>query len=172
MSAAERKAHEILEGYDITRPPIPIEAVARGLGALVVYEPMESDLSGMLQRQGGKPVIGVNSFHGSARQRFTLAHECAHLVLHTKKDLFIDMGVRRRDGASSLGTDKEEIEANRFAAGLLMPRHFVQLEVARRLESQPSISLDHLVSELADAFGVSTQAMEIRLTNLGFLTFR
>lgn len=172
IPAAERKAQEILETQGVAKAPIPVEEVARSLGAIVVYEPMESDLSGMLQRQEDKPVIGVNSFHGTARQRFTIAHECGHLVLHTGKDLFIDMGVRRRDGTSSLGTDGEEVEANRFAAGLLMPRDLVRAQVTELLTKKSGISVDDLVTRLARTFQVSSQAMEIRLTDLGILSFR
>lgn len=171
ITAAESKAQEILEFQGVATAPIPVEAVARNLGAIVVYEAMESDLSGMLQRQADKPVIGVNSFHGTARQRFTIAHECGHLVLHSK-DLFIDVGVRRRDGTSSLGTDQEEIDANRFAAGLLMPRDLVRAHVTQLLTKKPEISVDDLVTRLARTFDVSSQAMEIRLTDLGILSFR
>ena len=39
---------------------------------------------GMLVRDEGKGtvMIGVNSLHHLHRQRFTIAHECGHLVLH------------------------------------------------------------------------------------------
>ena len=55
-----------------------VEHVAARLGAEVVFGPMPRDL----YRDGERTVIGVNSVHAPARQRFTITHEVGHLVLH------------------------------------------------------------------------------------------
>lgn len=47
---------------------------------------------------------------------FTFFHEAGHILLHRKRALFIE-GIRRGSG-----TDREEAEANQFAAELLIPR--------------------------------------------------
>jgi HTH-type transcriptional regulator / antitoxin HigA len=47
---------------------------------------------------------------------FTFFHECAHLLLHSRKEIFIDM----MQGAGSAGP-KEEAEANTWAADFLVP---------------------------------------------------
>ena len=47
---------------------------------------------------------------------FTFFHECAHLLLHSRKEIFIDM----QKGAGSAGP-KEEAEANTWAADFLIP---------------------------------------------------
>lgn len=47
---------------------------------------------------------------------FTFFHECAHLLLHSRKSIFIDMP----KGAGSAGP-KEEAEANTWAADFLIP---------------------------------------------------
>jgi HTH-type transcriptional regulator/antitoxin HigA len=47
---------------------------------------------------------------------FTFFHECAHLLLHSRKTIFIDMV----KGAGSAGP-KEEAEANTWAADFLVP---------------------------------------------------
>jgi Zn-dependent peptidase ImmA (M78 family) len=66
----------------------------------------------------------------------------------------------------------EEIQANQFAAELLMPRDLV-LKVARthKLEHAPDEDsageeLDSLVAQMAEQFEVSRQAMTIRLSSL------
>jgi Zn-dependent peptidase ImmA (M78 family) len=68
-----------------------------------------------------------------------------------------------------MGTDAEEIEANRFAAELLMPRAMVMKSVSA-IVKQTAPSRDELISKLAREFDVSTDAMGYRLINLGVLT--
>jgi len=70
-----------------------------------------------------------------------------------------------RDARSSLATEREEIEANRFAANLLIPADFIHAHVQRELRRQ--LDETETINSLAQIFGVSAQAMEIRLTNLG-----
>ena len=115
-------------------------------------------------------LIIVNSEHHASRQRFTLAHELGHLLLHDYTEPHADRGyvIRFRDGRSSAGRVREEIEANQFAAELLMPRDLVlQRASALRLEYVPlDAEDDPAVTELARAFGVSRHALLIRLSNL------
>ena len=82
--------------------------------------------SGFTLREGSRTIIGVNTRTSRKRQRFTIAHEIGHVVLH-ESPLIVDHSVRIdwRDGVSSLGTQKQEIEANAFAAALLMPHRMV-----------------------------------------------
>ena len=75
------------------------------------------------------------------RQRFTIAHELGHRALHPGRELILDVPVRvnLRDKTSSMASDIEEIEANAFAATLLMPEQMIrdqlsQLPPARRRE--------------------------------------
>lgn len=69
-----------------------------------------------------------------------------------------------RDERSSLATDREEIDANQFAASLLMPAQFVRELVSKLLVRRTG---DAVIASLAKAFEVSEQAMEYRLINLG-----
>lgn len=165
---AEQKAITLLQdlGFDDVLP-VPVEDVARRLGAAIDYEPYEGEVSGMLYRSDRHTLIGVNSRHAKTRQRFTIAHEIGHLYMHKGTPMFIDrfMRVNRRDGASNV----HEVEANSFAAELLMPRKLVAREVDRALSKRRSISPTDLVVVLAKSFGVSTEAMQYRLTNLGVL---
>ena len=112
-------------------------------------------------------VIGVNSTHPATRQRFTLAHEIAHLRLHEGQPVFIDRLVRVnwRGGTSA----REEIQANTFAAELLMPRRFMSEEIERVVARSPKVAPEELVGALAGTFHVSEEAMRYRLINLGVL---
>ena len=63
-----------------------------------------------------------------------------------------------------------EIEANGFAAELLMPRAWVLAEFTKRVQGQ-TVKAASLIKELASAFDVSEKAMEYRLENLGLGIF-
>lgn len=121
----------------------------------------------MLFREGSRAIIGVNSLHPKSRQRFTIAHELGHLELHETGEIHIDHRflARRRDGVSSLAIDQDEIEANNFAAELLMPKFMLENDLAKL---QVDYEDEELPRWLADRYKVSLQAMAIRLSNLGF----
>jgi Zn-dependent peptidase ImmA (M78 family) len=167
-SSAEQAADKLLEKLNISEVPVPIDRVIKAMDASVVYERMGSEVSGMTYRHGERVIIGLNSAHSSRRQRFTAAHEIGHITLHPGRPLTIDSSIRVnfRDKVSSQATDVEEIEANAFAAALLMPADAV-VEVVQSLTGSGIRSRDRLVGELARRFEVSPEAMGYRLINLG-----
>lgn len=168
-----RKASELqplvtnlLENCNIRHAPVPVETVADFLGAEIRYSPFDGELAGILVRAGdGGSVIGVNSAHHQNRQRFTIAHECGHLFLHKGKDVYIDrsfrVNVNRRDERSAQAIDPEEIEANRFAAELLMPYGMIARDII-----VIDIENDQELKALADKYQVSVQALTLRINNL------
>ena len=157
----------VLRKFGLSHAPIDVAAIAARVGAIVTYEAFKEDLSGVLIKEKTRTVIGVNSSHPQTRQRFTIAHEIGHLVLQHAGEIFVDQTVMKRDAKSSRAVDRQEIDANRFAAELLMPESFVLEAVHRRQEESADISPTQIVNELAIEFQVSPQAMEYRLTNLG-----
>jgi Zn-dependent peptidase ImmA (M78 family) len=166
-AAAERKATQLLMGLGVEMAPVPVEDLARSLGAEVIYRAFEGDVSGMVYRNKAQKVIGVNSRHAPNRQRFTVAHEIGHLVLHKGQEVYVDSFEGRinwRDGAS----DPVEAQANAFAAELLMPRAFVDREVEKVMD-EGGVSPKQLVDVMAKSFRVSKQSMRFRLENLGIL---
>ena len=93
--------------------------------------------------------ISLSPMSGDRRSRFTIAHELAHYVLHAnagKKPLKV-----RRDGSGPV-----EWEANWFAAGFLMPEDVFRAKVAAGFGD----------AELAEHFGVSKEAVQIRRQSL------
>jgi Zn-dependent peptidase ImmA (M78 family) len=110
----------------------------------------------------------VNSMHAPTRRRFTVAHELGHLLLHKNESLHIDerFPIGFRSAASSQAVDASEIEANQFAAELLMPMSLLTADLAAM---PPDIDSEAAVTELAQRYEVSEQAMTIRLSALGHL---
>ncbi len=165
---ARKKAQELLARERITVAPVPVEQLATSLGASIRYEPFAGELSGLVHRSDDGTVIGVNSMHASTRRRFTIAHEIGHLLLHKNEDLHIDerFPIGFRNETSSQASDPAEIEANQFAAELLMPSNLLTNDLkALSRETDPEAA----VAELAARYEVSEQAMAIRLSTLGHL---
>lgn len=149
--------------------PVDPDAVARHFGVSVVQKDFTDDVSGVLVRDAQASTIAVNESHSSVRKRFTVAHECGHYFLGHHGTVFIDkQSVNRRDARSALAIDAQEIEANQFAASLLMPSNEVveHLNVLQASCRQRGVLLMHLASK----FAVSKKAMEYRLVNLGLLS--
>lgn len=151
------------------RAPIDVEELARLEEVAVQRVSADDDISGILHVEQGNAIIGVNAAHHPNRQRFTIAHELGHLTLHVgnkRDELFIDENlVYFRDGKSTDIRDQKEIEANRFAAALLMPKKLL----SNALDDLIDINDDLTIRRLARRFQVSVQALTVRLTNLGYL---
>lgn len=166
MPKIELAADELRLQWAADVVPVPVEEIARRLGLELVARVLADDVSGLLLRpEGGKSAIVVNQRHSLARQRFTIAHELGHLRLHKGRPMVVDhVRVNLRDARSGAAVDREEIEANAFAAELLMPRALVLAEIQRAAGRGHSTQL---AADLAVGFGVSKQAAEYRLVNLG-----
>jgi Zn-dependent peptidase ImmA (M78 family) len=173
MRKTDLAAQDLLTAAGIDATPVDVFALAKLAGADVVQHKFDEDgnISGMLYRDEARTVIGVNAAHSPTRRRFTVAHELGHLRLHPGRPLILDAPARVnfRDRTASLATDREEIEANAFAAALLMPERLV-LEWVGRLLTTREHTPEKLVRLLADEFQVSEAAMGYRLINLGITT--
>jgi Zn-dependent peptidase ImmA (M78 family) len=166
---ARKKARELLAAAKVKSPPVPVEMLASLVGAEIRYEPFPGSLSGMVHRQpNGAAVIGINSLHPLTRQRFSIAHELAHLFLHKDEALHVDetSSIRFRSELSSRAIDASEIEANQFAAELLMPSKLLFSEIDKLPDD---LGTEEAVAKLAEQFQVSEQAMTFRLSGLGVL---
>ena len=169
---ARKKATDLLQEATIVAPPVPVEKLAKLKGAVVRYEPFQGQMSGLLYKSKApdQAVIGVNALDPGFRQRFTIAHELGHLLLHEDTELQVDQHafLAFRDPKSSSTNDPKEVEANQFAATLLMPEELLRQGV---LDLEGDQDLENSISKLAQQFGVSEQAMTIRLTSLRWITW-
>jgi Zn-dependent peptidase ImmA (M78 family) len=165
----ELLVEDLLTAYEINEAPVPVERIAVAKGARIFYQSLEDEMSGFLFRDKAQVVIGINTHHAPVRQNFTTAHELGHLLLHDQEQFHIDRSFRfrLRDEASSQGTDDAEREANLFAASLLMPKRFLETDLQN--EEFVNVLDGDSLSELARTYGVSTQALVIRLKNLGYI---
>ena len=133
-----------------------VRYLAIKLGASIIVTDSNTHLQGSLE--GGsvfidgpkKFTIFLPEFTGVLRDNFTIGHELGHYFLHSNKG-------EHKVFATRFGSEPIEWQANRFAAGLLMPaKRF--LRVAKK--SNNSISV------LAGSFNVSSKAAEARLDSL------
>jgi hypothetical protein len=141
--------------------PVDITALATDLG-LAVFDSFDLPLgiSGKicLDPNAESPSgysITVNAAEPYRRRRFTVAHECAHFLLHRSKigDELTDDALYRSEKLNS----REEFQANNRAAELLMPRALMNEYIHKGISS---------IAELADTFEVSEPAMRVRMRYL------
>lgn len=134
--------------------PVALGAIADDLGISIGVATLPPRISGKLFRDRATPsgwAITVNAIEPRFRQRFTIAHELGHFVLHRNE---APEGVTDDTFYRSALSDKREAEANAFAANLLMPWHLIDKYVDSGVRTP---------QELAKLFGVSDVAMNIRL---------
>jgi Zn-dependent peptidase ImmA (M78 family) len=128
-------------------PPVPVVHLASWLGFQVVYLSLvDDDFSALVSIK--EKLIGINSRHHRRRQRFSICHELAHILL--------------RHPPESRCTPREievyNSEADECAAEILMPTRLLKHWLERTQNS----------FELARIFDVSEEAMTRKLISLGF----
>ena len=151
MPKITEEQQEIIAKHQ-TATPVHIVPMARELG-LKVFKNKEfpDNLSGLIMKDAEETYsIHANGNQGITRQRFTIAHELAHFLLHKNQ---IGDGIKDDFLYRSKLPSKIEREANRYAAALLMPEHLLKTEENKELT----------ISEQAEKFWVSNITMDIRL---------
>jgi Zn-dependent peptidase ImmA (M78 family) len=167
------QAENVVDIHGGGRVPIDVKAVAQSLGLEVAEADLGPDVSGLLVSNGATAQVYVQKKDPEVRKRFTIAHEIGHHFLkhqfESGEHVHVDKGnyISQRGPRASEGIDFKEIEANQFAASLLMPTKSLRQKIANLSGATPL--LDHHVTLLAKEFGVSEQAMTIRLTGLELL---
>lgn len=153
---AEEAANSLRQLWSLGIDPIPIMVeLLEDKGVKVIALNLPESVSGskaFVRRRDEEdiPVIVVNQHHNGERQRFTLAHELAHLALRF----------------SGLNDSEQEKAADRFAGAFLMAKDMM----LRLLGShRTSISLGEL-AELKKIFKVSIASLVVRCSQLGVLT--
>ena len=149
----EAKANALAAPY--STPPIPVYEIAEQNGVNVVvvdFGKHSESVSGLCDFVNAR--LYVNAKDSTERKTFTIAHELGHWMLH--RDIFAAdpdrYPVLPRFSDPHRG-DPLEMEANRFAATLLVPE--------RLLAPVRGAS----ISQLAGIFGVSRSMMEFRIKN-------
>lgn len=166
--AIEEQVSLLLHQHGITKPPVPVDRLIRLLGIKIVMKSMDNKVSGFILQENGKSLIAVNSFHPAVRQRFTMAHELGHFLLKHKPNGMIvddnDFPLLWRDDKAAQGSNAHEREANLFASALLMPHDLLEKDL-QHLRNVATHN-DTFIKTLAKKYGVSPQALLLRLSRL------
>jgi len=110
----------------------------------------------LFARHGDRAIIGINGSQAPVRQRFSIAHELGHFVLHHEAEHLVELDAQLAGESHAPGFDgRKEQAANNFAAELLMPGDWVRADAR-----------SYSLSRLAKRYDVSEAAMAFRLTNL------
>lgn len=155
--SSRMKAKALLAKCWDRKLPVDPEKMARDLGLTVQYD-CTGGASGQIKiDETGQAEISVNPKEPVLRQRFTIAHELGHWALEHGNALFRDSPEQFRTSQR----DPREVEANRFAAELLMPEEAVNAAIV-------DVGITDIV-RLSNLFAVSQLAMKIRLEQLQWI---
>jgi Zn-dependent peptidase ImmA (M78 family) len=156
---AARRARAVL-GDAVGEPLADLLAlVEEGHGVPVGVLALDAGLAGAYLRRPRGALILLNGADAAPRLRFTLAHELGHHALAHEQSVDTHAALERPARAI-------EIQANRFAAELLVPLPAVAAWLSGRGSS--TVGLDDVV-ELAARFGISAPAALFRLQAAGAL---
>jgi hypothetical protein len=124
VTLAKRKAEAFLREEGIESLPVDPFAIASSQDIIVKPKPdADAGVSGMLLRHGD--VFGIlyaTHIQSEGFQRFSIAHELGHYFLDGHIDYVLPKGSQvHTSHAGFVSGDPYELEADNFAAGLLMP---------------------------------------------------
>jgi Zn-dependent peptidase ImmA (M78 family) len=136
--------------------PIKIGNIAKELGLIVKASTLDAGISGEIRKTEESYLIKVNRHDVKERQRFTVAHEIAHFLLHRNEigDGLVDDVMYRSKLSDSL-----EAEANRLAADLILPWDSFHSLFSKM--NHPK--LEQKIEEVAKITEVSTTVIKIRI---------
>lgn len=152
------KAKAIIQRLQIRNPSeIHVRDISMERGAFVRERPLQGS-EGRLVRKGTLGIITINSgIREEGRKRFAIAHELGHFELHSASQLILcseeDMYVWNENKS-------QEIEANEFAADILMPE-----EIFARYIRPEQPNMDR-VKELSREFRTTLTATALRYVQL------
>lgn len=183
----EREASDLLAVYEaqegpVTRPPVPIDLLIENLLQIDIDWapldlPVDERVLAAIELTPQRRRIIMNErerahfeqYRGT--EAFSKAHEVGHAMLHLPRTPGLQPLLWRTDDVIALcrsnREDRKELQAERFAAYLLMPEPLVRAAVG----TQPITSWPQIY-QLRDDFKVSITAMRKRLEvlNLAYVT--
>lgn len=165
-----KSAQELLEEHGLAnKVPVDINQLLNSTGISAIEKDFsalelrlgkrEGSISGMLRSDGNNAAIFYNKRDNYRRQKFTIAHELAHAMLHKDYNSHIEY----RMTEDEISNDPTEIKANILAGELLIPLKLLA-KVYMELQIPSSITL-------AERFDVSVNVMEARLNYLKVFYF-
>jgi len=162
LRMAKQRAEQILREEGLNTVPVDILKLAQSRDIAVQAKPdTMAGVSGMLLRHGDTfGILYAIHIRSEGFQRFSIAHELGHYFLDGHIDQILPKDGTHESRAGFVLADPYEMEADHFAAGLLMPADIFRKEL-RRLDD----GLD-AVETLAGLFKSSLTATAIRYGEL------
>jgi hypothetical protein len=161
---AKRAAEELLTSWGDVTLPVDVEAIAAKLKISVDVMELPSEIFGATAHDGIRARILVSTRCETAgNRRFTIAHELGHCCIDGHAEVLFATSEIHYSAATMHSHSERapvEIEANCFAAALLLPATSAR-EFASRFS--PSVELIVALSERAE---VSRMMAAIRATEL------
>lgn len=152
---AQQRARSFIAPLDLSSIRQDLRVYIRAANAILLVEEMgEGESGSTITRPDGKHVITINEAEPLVRQRFTICHEIAHIVLG------LPSSHSEVPQHSIAKRHINEIHCDTFASELLMPYTLWNAEVPR---GQPS---DEVIEQMAGAFQCSFPAAESRYATL------
>ena len=146
----------IIRKYQISYP-IKLGLLAKDLGLIVKSATLPANISGEIkEHKNSEIIIKINRHDVKARQRYTLAHEIAHFLLHRHLlgDGISDDVLYRSKQSSTV-----EHEANRLAADILMPAEMIIPLYEKHKADRKDTGI---YEAIAEEIGLSTTAVKYR----------
>lgn len=152
----------------IEKGNIDIVQLAKSCNIKVIGKELEHDESAYIcyNSNTNNFSIYVNPNHCKERQRFSIAHELAHFILHNDK--VREFGQVDRQGNYSLSKDEEDA-ADCLAANILMPNDLVCEHLSKlNINDKTNNISESVVQAIAHEFNVSFYASITKIRSLGF----
>lgn len=132
-----------------------VKKVGGQIGVAVLPDSSSRDGGSMIARKDKSFVIYLSPFTSVLRDNFTIAHELGHLHLHVP--LFLKENPDKKEvRVNRFGNDKPELQANRFAAALLMPEDKFMKVAKQNNWNAVALSVRFSVSSAAAQFRVDS----------------
>ncbi|WP_336849377.1 ImmA/IrrE family metallo-endopeptidase [Staphylococcus nepalensis] len=170
-----------VENFDIYDVINDLEGFIEQFNVKVFYSNMDgfdfpNQISGYsIVNSQGYPEIVINANDSLVRQRFTMAHEFGHIIMHwdwlNNQSEGLDKEkyeiLFRKNGFNNEYRDLKEVQANEFAAELLLPHKLIKQVIGNieDLKSNP-ISFNEMKKRVAAAFNVSESFANIQLLKI------
>ncbi|GHG76923.1 transcriptional regulator [Alishewanella longhuensis] len=153
LAAIEQVAAKVRSDWQLGMNPLPdlIDLLeSKGILVIVSNVPQADKFDGLQAKISGMPIVVVSAHWPGCRQRFTLAHELGHLILHGLLDDSID----------------EEMACNRFASAFLLPDIGLYQHLGEQRSNIDAKELYFLKHE----YGLSMAACLYRSADLGVIS--
>lgn len=155
----QQRARSFISGLDIKDVGDDLSVYVKAANAKLVFEELDEGEAGYtMTKPNGRHVITVNSLEPKERQRFTVCHEVAHIVLE------LESRHEEVPSWSCAKRDINEVYCDSFAVELLMP--YMQWKSTIPKDEEPS---KELIEQMAERFGVSFPAAASRYASLADL---